>query len=118
MYSLSMQDLFDLEDVFKRCAELPWLGLLGENDVPGKKKTTTSTYLSPTSATTNSSAGVGYKMSTEKKGTEQSGGMEICISRDLEDAMEERRKSSVDFFGNYEVTEPLPQPCYRHGAMI
>jgi hypothetical protein len=118
MYSLSMQDLFDLEDVFKRCAELCWLSLLGENDLPGKKKITTSTYLSPTSAAATSSAGVGYKMSTEKKGTEQSGGMEICVSRDLEDAMEERRKSSVDFFGNYEVTEPLPQPSYRHGAMI
>jgi hypothetical protein len=118
MYSLSMQDLFDLEDVFKRCAELRWLSLLGENDLPGKKKITTSTYLSPTSATATSSAGVGYKMSTEKKGTEQSGGMEICVSRDLEDAMEERRKSSVDFYGNYEVTEPLPLPSYRHGAMI
>ncbi|EOA89594.1 hypothetical protein ACJQWK_02421 [Exserohilum turcicum] len=119
MYSLSMQDLFDLEGIFKRCAELRWLGLLGENDLPGKVKHTTSTYLSPSATTTpSSSAGVGYKMSTERKGTEQSGGMEICISRDLEDAMEERRKSSFDFFGNYEIGEPLPQPAYQHGAMI
>lgn len=119
MYSLSMQDLFDLEGVFKRCAELRWLGLLGENDLPGKVKHSTSTYLSPSSAVLNTSqAGVGYKMSTERKGTEQSGGMEICVSRELEDAMEERRKSSVDFFGNYEIGEPLPQPAYRHGAMI
>ncbi|EUC39371.1 hypothetical protein COCCADRAFT_21440 [Bipolaris zeicola 26-R-13] len=119
MYSLSMQDLFDLEGVFKRCAELRWLGLLGENDLPGKVKHTTSTYLSPSSAIPQtSSAGVGYKMSTERKGTEQSGGMEICISRDLSDAMEERRKSTVDFFGNYEIGEPLPLPSYRHGAMI
>ncbi|CAA9965853.1 hypothetical protein PTMSG1_09212 [Pyrenophora teres f. maculata] len=118
MYSLSMQDLFDLEGVFKRCAELRWLGLLGDNELPGKKTKTTSTYLSPGSAAAISSAGVGYKMSTERKGTEQSGGMEICISRDLEDAMEEKRKSSVDFFGNYEIAEPLPQPSYRHGTMI
>ncbi|KNG52704.1 hypothetical protein TW65_00120 [Stemphylium lycopersici] len=91
MYSLSMQELFDLEGIFKHCAELRWLGLLGENDVPGKVKATTSTYLSPTFATAKgSTAGVGYKMSTERKGTEQSGGMDICVSRDLEDAMEER----------------------------
>ncbi|KAI8939634.1 hypothetical protein NX059_003392 [Plenodomus lindquistii] len=104
MYSLSMQDLFDLEDVFKRYAEQRWLTLLRKNS---------STVLSP-----NSSAGVGYKLSSEKKGTEQSGGMEIFVSQDLEDAMAVRRQSTVDFYGNYGISDPLPQPSYKHGAMI
>lgn len=96
MYSLSMQDLFDLEDVFKRYAEQRWLLILRKNK---------STVTSP-----NSSAGVGYKLSSEKKGTEQSGGMEIYVSQDLEDAMQSRRKSNVDFYGNYGISDPLPQP--------
>ncbi|KAH9880054.1 hypothetical protein J1614_002079 [Plenodomus biglobosus] len=104
MYSLSMQDLFDLEDVFKRYAEQRWLTLLRKNK---------STVLSP-----NPSAGVGYKLSSEKKGTEQSGGMEIFVSQDLEEAMAVSRESNVDFYGNYGISDPLPQPSYRHGAMI
>lgn len=103
-YSLSMQDLFDLEDVFKRHAENRWLLIL---------RTNKSTVMSP-----NPSAGVGYKLSSEKKGTEQSGGMEIFVSQDLEDAMRQRRKSNVDFYGNYGISDPLPQPAYKHGAMI
>lgn len=98
MYSLSMQDLFDLEDVFKRYAQQRWLLILRKNK---------SLVVSP-----NPSAGVGYKLSSEKKGTEQSGGMEIYVSQDLEDAMKARRKSNIDFYGNYEISDPLPQP--RH----
>lgn len=104
MYSLSMQDLFDLEDVFKRYAEQSWLTLLRKNK---------SIVMSP-----NPSAGVGYKLSSEKKGTEQSGGMEIFVSQDLEDAMTTRRRSNVDFYGHYGISDPLPQPSYKHGAMI
>ncbi|KAH7095195.1 hypothetical protein FB567DRAFT_432555 [Paraphoma chrysanthemicola] len=104
MYSLSMQDLFDLEDVFKRYAEQRWLQILRKNK---------STVTSP-----NPSAGVGYKLSSEKKGTEQSGGMEIFVSQDLDQAMTSRRESNVDYYGHYGISDPLPQPCYRHGAMI
>ncbi|KAH7378721.1 hypothetical protein BKA66DRAFT_420992 [Pyrenochaeta sp. MPI-SDFR-AT-0127] len=104
MYSLSMQDLFDLEDVFKRYAEQSWLTLLRKNK---------STVMSP-----NPSAGVGYKLSSEKKGTEQSGGMEIFVSQDLEDAMRVRRRSNVDFYGHYGISDPLPQPSYKQGTMI
>jgi hypothetical protein len=104
MYSLSMQDLFDLEDTFKRYAEQRWLMILRKNN---------AMLLSP-----NPSAGVGYKLSSEDKGTEQSGGMEIFVSQDLEEAMRYRRQSSVDFYGHYGISDPLPQPCYRHGVMI
>lgn len=104
MYSLAMQDLFDLEDVFKRYAEDRWLQILRKSS---------SSDVSP-----NPSAGVGYKLSSENKGTEQSGGMEIFVSQDLGEAMGNRRQSSVDFYGNYGISDPLPQPCYRHGVMI
>lgn len=104
LYSLSMQDLFDLEDVFKRYAEERWLQILRKSQSSGT---------SP-----NPSAGVGYKLSSENKGTEQSGGMEIFVSQDLGEAMGHRRQSSVDFYGNYGISDPLPQPCYRHGVMI
>lgn len=103
-YHLSMQDLFDLEDVFKRHAEQRWLLILRTNKY---------TVSSP-----NPSAGVGYKLLTEKKGTEQSGAMEIFVSQNLEDAMSNRRNSTVDYYGNYGISDPLPQPSYRHGAMI
>jgi hypothetical protein len=109
MYSLSMQDLFELEDVFKRYAEQRWLHSLGETVLAAGKYETMSR---------DEGAGVGYKASTGRKGTEQSGGMEICVSQDLEDAMRERRTSNVDFYGNYEIGEPLPQPSYRCGAMF
>ncbi|KAF1946398.1 hypothetical protein EJ02DRAFT_450497 [Clathrospora elynae] len=110
MYGLSMQDLFDLEDVFKRYAEHRWLTLLRQS------RTTTAT--GPTLLSPNVPAGVGYKLSTEQKGTEQSGGMEIFASQDLEDAMKGRRKSNVDFYGHFGISDPLPQPQYQHGAMI
>ncbi|KAH7393988.1 hypothetical protein DE146DRAFT_113854 [Phaeosphaeria sp. MPI-PUGE-AT-0046c] len=104
MYSLAMQDLFDLEDVFKRYAEERWLQILRKSQ--------------PSDISPNPSAGVGYKLSSENKGTEQSGGMEIFVSQDLGEAMGYRRQSSVDFYGNYGISDPLPQPCYRHGVMI
>ncbi|KAF2176416.1 hypothetical protein K469DRAFT_682585 [Zopfia rhizophila CBS 207.26] len=103
-YNLSMQDLFDLEDVFKRHAEQRWLQIL---------RTNKSTVSSP-----NPSAGVGYKLSSERKGKDQSGEMEIFVSQNLEDAMRYRRKSNVDFYGNYRISDPLPQPSFRPGAMI
>lgn len=103
-YMLSMQDLFDLEDVFKRHAESRWLRIL---------RTNKSTVMSP-----NPSAGVGYKISCEDKGTEQSGGMEIFVSQDLEEAMRSRRKSMIDFYGNYGISDPLPHPAYEQGKMI
>ncbi|KAF2444548.1 hypothetical protein P171DRAFT_34482 [Karstenula rhodostoma CBS 690.94] len=103
-YMLSMQDLFDLEHVFKRHAESRWLRILRSN---------TSTATSP-----NPSAGVGYKLSSEDKGTDQSGGMEIFVSQDLEEAMRSRRKSMIDFYGNYGISDPLPHPAYEHGKMI
>ncbi|KAF1950326.1 hypothetical protein CC80DRAFT_496951, partial [Byssothecium circinans] len=102
-YALSMQDLFDSEDVFKRHAESRWLRIL---------RTHNSVVESP-----NPSAGVGYKLSSENKGTEQSGGMEIFVSQDLEDAMRLRRQSNVDFYGNYGITDPLPHPGYEHNKM-
>ncbi|KAF2011783.1 hypothetical protein BU24DRAFT_289046 [Aaosphaeria arxii CBS 175.79] len=100
-YSLSMQNLFDLEDVFKRHGESRWTQIL---------RTSTE---SP-----NPSAGVGYRLSSENKVTEQSGGIHVYISQDLENAMRPSRKSTVDFYGNYEIGDPLPQPAYRHGAMF
>jgi hypothetical protein len=103
-YHLTMQDLFDLEDVFKRHAEQRWLLILRTNKY---------TVSSP-----NPSAGVGYKLLTEKKGTEQSGAMEVYVSQNLEEAMVDRRRSNVDFYGNYGISDPLPQPSYREGAMI
>jgi hypothetical protein len=103
-YPLSMQDLFDLEDVFKRHAESRWLQILRTNKSVG---------MSP-----NPSAGVGYKLSSEDKITEQSGGMDIFVSQDLEDSMRTRRKSNVDFYGNYGIADPLPHPAYEHGKMI
>ncbi|KAL5391134.1 hypothetical protein PMIN06_012480 [Paraphaeosphaeria minitans] len=103
-YMLSMQDLFDLEDVFKRHAESRWLRILRSNN---------STVTSP-----NPSAGVGYKLSSEDKGTDQSGGMEIFVSQDLEEAMRSKRKSMIDFYGNYGISDPLPHPAYELGKMI
>jgi len=104
IYSLSMQDLFELEDVFKRYAEQRWLLILRKH-----KASVASPDPSP---------GVGYKLSSENKGTEQSGGMEIYVSQDLEEAMSRRRKSNVDFYGHYGISDPLPQPSYKLGAMI
>jgi hypothetical protein len=102
-YRLPMQDLFDSEDVFKQHAESRWLKIL---------RTNPSTALSPNPAS------VGYKLSSEDKGTEQSGGMEIFVCQDLEQAMRSRRQSRVDFYGNYGISDPLPHPGYEHGKMI
>lgn len=104
LYSLSMLDLFDLEDILKKYAEQRWLSILRTNRSP--------------SALPSPSAGVGYKLSSEIQGTEQSGGMEIFVSRDLEDAMRYRRKSNMDFYGNYKISDPLPPPKHRIGKMI
>ncbi|KAF2737910.1 hypothetical protein EJ04DRAFT_541600 [Polyplosphaeria fusca] len=103
-YGMSMQDLFDLEDVFKRHAEQRWLQIL---------RTNRHTVQSP-----NPSAGVGYKLGSENKGKSMSGEMDIFVSQNLEEAMIPRRQSTVDFYGNYGISDPLPQPSYRHGAMI
>lgn len=103
-YHLSMQDLFDLEDIFKRHAEQKWLSILRKNK-----------YIA---SSPNPSAGVGYKLLTERKGTDQSGAMEIFVSQNLEDAMQERRRSNIDFYGNYGIVDPLPKPSYKLGAMI
>jgi len=102
-YRLTMKDLFDLEDVFKRYAEQRWLQILR------KKRNSV--------ASPNPSAGVGYKLFTESKSTE-SGGMEIYVSQNLEDVMQDRRKSNVDFYGIHGIADPLPQPSYIPGAMI
>ncbi|KAF2751626.1 hypothetical protein M011DRAFT_491219 [Sporormia fimetaria CBS 119925] len=112
-YQLSMQDLFELEDVFKQHAEKRWLKLLlGQETRDSRNSDTSVQGLS-------SSAGVGYKLlSTENKGTEQSGAMEVFIAKDVEDAMVDRRKSTIDFYGNFNIDEALPQPSYRHGGMI
>jgi hypothetical protein len=102
-YRLSMKDLFDLEDVFKRHAEQRWLQILR------KKRDSV--------ASPNPSAGVGYKLYTESSGME-SGGMEIYVSQHLEEVMQDRRKSNVDFYGLHGISDPLPQPSYIPGAMI
>jgi hypothetical protein len=102
-YRLPMKDLFDLEDVFKQYAEDRWLQILRKHRNTG--------------APPNPSAGVGYKLSTESSGTE-SGGMEIYVSQNLEDAMQDRRKSNVDYYGIHGISDPLPQPSYIPGAMI
>jgi hypothetical protein len=70
MHDLSMQDLFDLEDVFKRYAEQRWLLVLRKNR---------STVMSP-----NPSAGVGYKLLSAAKGAVQSGDMGIFVSKNLD----------------------------------
>ncbi|KAF2129796.1 hypothetical protein P153DRAFT_356480 [Dothidotthia symphoricarpi CBS 119687] len=104
LYSLSMLDLFDLEDVLKQHAEQRWLACLRTT-----ANKTAGTEMAPA---------VGYKLSSEIQGAEQSGGMEIFVSRNLEDAMLGRRKSNVDFYGNYKISDPLPEPKYRVGGMI
>jgi hypothetical protein len=96
MHGLSMQDLFDMEDVFKRYAEQRWLLVLRKNR---------TTVMSP-----NSSAGVGYKLQSAMKGAYQSGGMEIFVSQDLEDAMENHNAHEVKSHRNYRIPDPVPQP--------
>lgn len=115
VYNLTMSDLFDVEDVLKKYAEPKWLAMLKraqERDGP-------QVECDPMVATPalDEGAGVGYKLSSEKKGVEQSGGMEIFVSADLEACMGKKRKE-VDFYGNFAVNETLPQPSYEAGNMI
>ncbi|KAF2630018.1 hypothetical protein BU25DRAFT_263452 [Macroventuria anomochaeta] len=115
LYQLTMADLFDVEDVLKKYAEPRWLSLLQKSQARNKQKTSTDPAIS--SPGLDASAGVGYKLSSEKKGLEQSGGMEIFVSRDLEECMGRKRRE-VDFYGNFAVNETLPQPGYEAGNMI
>jgi hypothetical protein len=108
-YHLTMQELFDLEDLFEANTEHRWLQLLRKTNDGN-----TAVPLSPNP----SSAGVGYKLSTESKGTDASGSMEIFVSQNLKDAMQERRESMLDFYGNYGIADPLPLPSFTPGAMI
>ena len=124
VYHLTMSDLFDVEDVLKRHAEPQWLGILQKNQSRSRhgsrlRKEQDTGLKDPAvlSPGLEKSAGVGYKLSSEKKGLEQSGGMEIFVSTDLEECMGKKRKE-VDFYGNFAVNETLPQPGYEAGAMI
>jgi hypothetical protein len=122
VYHLSMADLFDVEDVLKKYAEPRWLNILKKAEARNESSATSSsgghrrtdsqsdTSLAP-------GAGVGYKLSSERKGLEQSGGMEIFVSADLEACMGKKRKE-VDFYGNFAVNETLPQPAFETGKMI
>ena len=135
-YMLSMGDLFELEEVFKRRAEERWLRVVAKSKTPKSPHTQRNPQFPNSDSDLDSdsefeahetdvtgirkdssAAGVGYKLSCEDRGTEQSGGMEIFVSRDLEEAMGAgaRRKSMVDFYGNYGIGEPLPCPGYREG---
>ncbi|KAJ4324960.1 hypothetical protein N0V94_001014 [Neodidymelliopsis sp. IMI 364377] len=120
VYSLTMSDLFDVEDVLKKYAEPKWLSLLQNSQARSKRKSreVESDLWDPavTSPGLDASAGVGYKLSSEKKGLEQSGGMEIFVSGDLEECMGKKRKE-VDFYGNFAVNDVLPQPGYEAGRM-
>ena len=134
MYSLAMQDLFDLEDIMKRFAEARWLRVLHRRHHTNNNNTINNPYTHPDhdahhhpvltindldlDSDTDSAAGVGYKLSSENKALEQSGGMDVFVAPDLEHAMRYRRQSTVDYYGNYAVSDPLPEPGYRHGAMI
>lgn len=115
VYGISMADLFAVEDVLKKVAEPGWLAVLekARESRDGSSLAEERTGKSPRQE----SAGVGYKLSSEKKGLEQSGGMEIFVSADLEECMG-RKRTEVDFFGNFAVDEILPQPGYEAGAMI
>ena len=124
VYHLTMSDLFDVEDVLKRHAEPQWLGILQKNQSKSrresrswKEKDAGPGDPAVLSLGLEKSAGVGYKLSSEKKGLEQSGGMEIFVSTDLEECMGKKKKE-VDFYGNFAVNETLPQPGYEAGAMI
>ncbi|KAF3005157.1 hypothetical protein E8E13_010527 [Curvularia kusanoi] len=130
VYHLSMADLFDVEDVLKKYAEPRWLGILRvaqerRDGGVGKGKVVEGTEGLGISGVKEvegeveleSGAGVGYKLSSERKGLEQSGGMEIFVDKDLERCMGRKRKE-VDFYGNFAVNEILPQPAFEVGKMI
>lgn len=115
VYNLTMSDLFDVEDVLKKYAEPKWLAVLERaQEKDGKRMSSDPAVTVPA---LDAGAGVGYKLSSEKKGVEQSGGMEIFVSADLEACMGKKRKD-VDFYGNFAVNETLPQPSYEAGNMI
>lgn len=121
VYSLTMSDLFEVEDVLKKYAEPKWLSLLQKSQ-SRSQRTSGAGSTGPKDPAISSpglqeSAGVGYKLSSEKKGLEQSGGMEIFVSADLEECMGKKRKE-VDFYGNFAVNVTLPQPGYEAGVMI
>ncbi|KAF9701277.1 hypothetical protein EKO04_000654 [Ascochyta lentis] len=121
VYSLTMSDLFEVEDVLKKYAEPKWLALLQKSQSQAKRASGLGSASSKDPAVTSpgpdQSAGVGYKLSSERKGLEQSGGMEIFVSADLEECMGKKRKE-VDFYGNFAVNDILPQPGYEAGIMI
>ncbi|KAJ4987314.1 hypothetical protein SVAN01_07184 [Stagonosporopsis vannaccii] len=115
VYNLTMSDLFDVEDVLKKYAEPKWLAVLERaQERDGQGASSDPAVAKPA---LDAGAGVGYKLSSEKKGVEQSGGMEIFVSADLEACMGKKRKE-VDFYGNFAVNETLPQPSYEAGNMI
>jgi hypothetical protein len=115
VYSLTMGDLFEVEDCLKKYAEPKWLSILQKAQKTGTQRTSVDPAVSSPGLAPG--AGVGYKLSSEKKGLEQSGGMEIFVSQDLEACMGKKRKE-VDFYGNFAVNETLPQPGYEAGNMI
>lgn len=120
VYNLTMSDLFDIEDVLKKYAEPKWLTVLAKAQSRSRSRSLIADGLRDpaiTSPALDASAGVGYKLSSEKKGLEQSGGMEIFVSADLEECMGRKRKE-VDFYGNFAVSDTLPQPGYEVTAMI
>lgn len=114
-YNLTMSDLFDVEDVLKKYAEPRWLAILQRAQARRGRRTSVGSAAGE--AELDPGAGVGYKLSSEKKSVEQSGGMEIFVSADLEACMGRKRKE-VDFYGNFAVNETLPQPGYEVGRMI
>lgn len=118
VYNLTMANLFDVEDVLKKYAEPKWVALLRKTGA--RESGVESSGLKDPAVSSpglRETAGVGYKLSSEKKGLEQSGGMEIFVSNDLEECMGKKRKE-VDFYGNFAVNDILPQPCYEAGIMI
>lgn len=123
VYNLTMSDLFDVEDILKTHAEPKWLSILQRAQRRSRSKSKSGSgemeMLDPaiTSPGLDARAGVGYKLSSEKKGLEQSGGMEVFVSADLEECMGKKRKE-VDFYGNFAVNVILPQPGYEAGKMV
>ncbi|KAH6637430.1 hypothetical protein C7974DRAFT_450330 [Boeremia exigua] len=114
VYELSMGDLFEVEEVVKRVAEPRWLAL-----VAGGAAASEADGAAEGAAVRGdgNAAAVGYKLSSENKGVEQSGGMEIYVSPHLERCMGKRRRE-VDFYGVFAVNETLPQPQFDAGRMI
>lgn len=115
VYALTMSDLFAVEDVLKQYAEPAWLAVLQRARGGAAHRTSSDPAVSE--PVLPPGAGVGYRAGSERKGLEQSGGMEIFVAQDLEACMGRKRKE-VDFYGNFAVNETLPQPGYEAGNMI